>query len=146
MDPVLVNIAKTIGADRYNGGWTKSISGIDRSKGDGYSLLAEFVQPGLRPVMPGLYVDCNIGGSRKNPRKHCALVEVAPDGSVSQITSASGSDWAPQLWASIDEWQRAQRSEDTRIADLRAERDRLLQRLAEIDSALSAYDTQSASK
>lgn len=112
MEPILVNIAAKIGATRYNGGWTKTVTGLDKTKGNGFSILGEFLRGGVQPLQPGLYLDCGIGGSRKNQEHHYHLVELTPTGEVIILQSVDGlsgytrnkegGDWAVRLWPAIE--------------------------------------------
>ena len=53
--------------ERYNGGWTKTVTGLDKQITNGYSILGEF-KPQKKDwyCEGGLYLDKGIGGSRKN--------------------------------------------------------------------------------
>jgi hypothetical protein len=91
---------------RYNGGWIKQITGIDESKTNGYSLLGEFTPGRLVWNKPGLYLDCSIGGSRKNQEYKYSLFILQPDGTgkylgVTEVRYERGGDWAPRLWDAI---------------------------------------------
>ena len=62
-----INTQTTI--DRYNGGWTKSVIGLDKMQTNGYSIKGNFINGDinrLRNWNDGLYLDCDIRGSRKN--------------------------------------------------------------------------------
>lgn len=91
-------------ATRYNGGWTKSVVGIDRSKNNGYSLQGEFMgKDGDTYEVSKLYLDCGIAGSRKNQEKYYNLFTVGPDGSITVIVSAKDTrGWALELWDDIE--------------------------------------------
>lgn len=112
--PFVINIAKEIGSTRYNGGWTKTITGINKMVSSGFSLLGEFIKGGLFPCLPGLYLDCGMGGSRKNVTHHYTLVEVTDTGEVEVIATVeglsgysrgkTGGDWAVQLWEPIEDY------------------------------------------
>jgi|SRR6185503_20060100 len=138
MEPIVVNIPKEISATRYNGGWMKSVTGLDKTKNNGYSLLGDFVGEGLQPLQPGLYLVCDIGGSRKNQVKTYTLVVLHTDSSVETIVWVQDNDWAVQLWKLIDEYFAAQTAPDTKREALEAEATELRARLAEIEAELAA--------
>ena len=91
-------------ADRYNGGWCKIVSGLDKSKNNGYSILGNFVDAHLMGIRkPGLYLDCNIDGSRKHPRKNYRLFRYDGDTvTVLHTLEDGGKDWAVRLWPEIE--------------------------------------------
>ncbi len=93
-------------ATRYNGGWTKSVTGIDRSKNNGYSLKGDFMgKSGDTYIVGNLYLDCGIGGSRKNQEKFYNLFTIESDGKVKVIAEAEDSrEWAISLWNMIEEF------------------------------------------
>ncbi len=98
---------------RYNGGWTKRVEGLDKGKTNGYSILGDFTPVGMRWIEPGVYLDCNIGGSRNNQAKEYRLFTVERDGSLNAWQHPDGSwdlsetrsrplrDWAVHLWPLI---------------------------------------------
>ena len=100
---------------RYNGGWTKRVEGLDKDKTNGYSILGDFAPVGMRWIEPGVYLDCNIGGSRNNQAKEYRLITVERDGSLNAWQHPNGSwdlsetrsrplrDWAVRLWPLIEQ-------------------------------------------
>lgn len=125
---------------RYNGGWVKSVTGLDQTRTNGYSLIGEFVR-GTIWLKPGLYVDCSIGGSRKNQHKTYHLFELMADGSARLIQMSSGADWATRLWSTIETWlansQHQQTAKGCDRAALEVRRAALLEELAEIETRLN---------
>lgn len=113
---ILVNLKKALEAapggwespmERYNGGWCKTVTALDKSRDNGYSLVGEFTKKecSMAYQRPGLYLDCDIGGSRKNQRKYYTLFELKDDGTVSILKTLEGStDWAVKLWPSVEQW------------------------------------------
>lgn len=104
---MIININENIPLfTRYNGGWIKTVNGIDKDYKNGYSLVGEFL-----PVSRGnidldenlLYLDCSIGGSRKNQEKNYTLFKII-DNEIFIIKEIEdgGSDWATSLWESIE--------------------------------------------
>ena len=132
---ILKNIPKEIGATFYNGGWIKTVRGIDERHKDGYSITGEFVPSGLAPLEPGLYLVCDIQGSRKNQSKHYTLLELSPNEAINEIVKVTGSDWAIQLWKPVIDWYQAQTPSDKKA--LWEEKEALLKRLKEIAILLS---------
>ena len=94
---------------RYNGGWVKRITGIDKSLTSGYSLLGDFKKGGKTWNTPGAYIDCSIDGSRKRQERRFTLFMLRKDGSVKKYgpewkyQGSSGGDWAVEYWPSISE-------------------------------------------
>jgi len=93
---------EVVGLDRYNGGWVKSVTGIDKTKNNGYSIVGNFTRDaGDNYTINGLYLDCNIVGSRKNQRKEYTLFRVLEIGcEVLQKTKTI--NWAIDLWENIE--------------------------------------------
>jgi hypothetical protein len=103
---VSLEIRKLTGARRYNGGWTRRIDGLDKSRVDGYSLVGPFAEDRIDWCRPGLYLDCDIGGSRKTPVKRYALMRLSADGALTEMDLPAGvdgaRDWAVRLWPLIE--------------------------------------------
>lgn len=103
-------IAPKFDGDRYNGGWAKKITGIDRTKSNGYSLIGDFVDNGksgtYRVTEGCLYLDCDLQGSRKNLEKQFSLFFVS-DEKIMLLASVKENDtktWAIDLWPAIDDF------------------------------------------
>ena len=91
---------------RYNGGWTKSIIGIDKQQTGGYSLKGEFIQGGINKKLiwkDGLYVDCDIQGSRKHQEKYYNLFKIENNKVILLHNELDSPDWAVNLWEKIEE-------------------------------------------
>lgn len=93
-------------ATRYNGGWTKSVFGVDRSKNNGYSIQGEFMgKEGDTYEISELYLDCDIRGSRSHQEKNYRLFTVEPYGAITVIaTTGDSRGWALELWDAIEEF------------------------------------------
>jgi hypothetical protein len=93
-----------ISAARYNGGWCKTVTSLDKTKNNGYSIIGDFVKAELLQVQkPGLYLDCDIDGSRNHQKKNYTLFRY--DGvnvEIITILENGGADWAIQLWPAIE--------------------------------------------
>lgn len=92
---------------RYNGGWTKEVNGLNKDVTNGYSILGDFIKTAadiVNNVEVGLYLDCDISGSRKHPEKDYRLFRINPDGTVTIIQTIfnGGRDWAYHLWELIE--------------------------------------------
>lgn len=88
---------------RYNGGWVKTVTGMDKTKTNGYSIEGSFVN-GPHWVMPGsIFIDCSIGGSRKNQSHHYHLFRVNDDGTATILAYAKSKTWAIEFWPAIGE-------------------------------------------
>lgn len=91
---------------RYNGGWLKKVTGLDKSKTNGYSILGEFVKGGdyKMDYPTGIYLDCSKGGSRKNQEFNYHLFKVDKDGfHLLQTMEDGGRNWACEFWEKIEE-------------------------------------------
>lgn len=91
---------------RYNGGWIKEITGLDKSKNNGYSLIGSFKgKSGDTYEVGHLYLDCDIRGSRKNQFKHYKLFTIKSDGAVKEIAyQEDARDWAINLWDAVEQF------------------------------------------
>lgn len=92
---------------RYNGGWMKTVTGLDKSVKNGYSLIGEFVDAGRtkNDYEAGLYINCNIDGSRKNQHKIVQLIKLSEDGEITLLKEIKdgGRTWAVEFWELIEE-------------------------------------------
>ena len=91
---------------RYNGGWLKTVIGLDKSKNNGYSIVGEFVKAGdyKENYAPGLYMDCSKDGSRKNQIWNYHLFKLDGDGfHLLQTVEDGGRTWAVEFWEKIEE-------------------------------------------
>lgn len=116
-EKVLVNLKEALTAaeggfedpmSRYNGGWTKLITALDKSHDDGYSLVGGFVRKETVTALqePGLYLDKDIGGSRKNQRAYYTLFELKQDATVRVLATLQSdkADWAIKLWPHVEKY------------------------------------------
>jgi len=94
--------------ERYNGGWCKSVTGLDKSKTNGYSIVGDFMSKRNEWYVVGnLYLDCGIGGSRKNQQKYYTLFTVNENANVIVIKEIDDTpSWATNLWDSIEKYQK----------------------------------------
>ena len=95
---------KTI--SRYNGGWLKTVTGLDKTKTTGYSIIGEFVKAGnyKHNYTPGLYLDCSKYGSSDKQVWNYHLFIVSDDGfQLIKTLPDAGRDWATKLWDTIEE-------------------------------------------
>ena len=102
---------ETLGEDRdstvtrYNGGWAKTVKGLDKSKTNGYSILGDFVDIDAPQYWKEgtIILDCDIYGSRKHPEKTYRLFQYQ-DGKLSLLSQVGDTkDWAVKLWPIIEE-------------------------------------------
>ena len=63
---------------RATGGWLKTVTGLDKSVLNGYSLVGEFVKSGdyKSEYSDGLYLDCNKEGKKSNPKQDFRLLRL----------------------------------------------------------------------
>jgi hypothetical protein len=145
LDPVAVAKEVVDGYTRYNGGWIKTIEQIDKSKTNGYSLVGEFCKSGLQWMSPGVYLDCSIGGSRKNQRYVYTVFALREDGATVAYNDDAitvwgrGGDWAVRLWPVIERALGEVGGTDERAA-LLARRAELVAELERIDEQIRAME------
>ena len=90
---------------RYNGGWLKTVTGLDKTVTNGFSIEGQFVKAGdfKMDYTAGLYVDCSKGGSRKNQTWNYHLFQVDDDGfHLLQTVEDGRGIWACELWEMIE--------------------------------------------
>ena len=101
---------------RYNGGWLKTVKGLDKSKNNGYSIVGGFVKAGdfKENYDTGLYMDCSKDGSRKNQIWNYHLFRLDEDGfHLLQTVEDGGRNWAVEFWEKIEEELNSNKSEVT---------------------------------
>lgn len=148
-EKILVNLLKEICAavaneggykpTRYNGGWTKRIERLDKSVDTGYSLVGEFANKSDTTALqvPGLFLDCDIGGSRKNQDKIYTLFELRNNGTVEIITQNKQTrSWAVDLWPDVEEYFEWKNKPEGRQAEIVKEIESLEARLRELNERL----------
>jgi beta-glucanase (GH16 family) len=95
---------------RYNGGWVKSITGINKAKSNGYSLQGDFLSNGnkssseVRVTEGKLYLDCGIGGSRKSQEKKYTFFTIRNSEIVIVHEEKDSSSWAINSWEAIEKF------------------------------------------
>jgi hypothetical protein len=87
---------------RYNGGWLKTVTGIDKTQENGYSIKGEFIKSVTQLLPNTLILDCSIGGSRKNQDKYYNLVKIIDADHAEFIAATDGKTWAIELWPAIE--------------------------------------------
>ena len=97
---------ETVGDDisRYNGGWAKTVKGLDKSRTNGYSILGDFVDIDAPQYWKDgtIILDCDINGSRKHPEKTYRLFRYE-NGKLSLLAQEGDTkDWAVRLWPAIN--------------------------------------------
>ena len=93
------------GITRYNGGWAKTVKGLDKSRTNGYSILGDFVDIDAPQYWKDgtIILDCDIHGSRKHPEKTYRLFRYE-NGKLSLLSQVGDTkDWALKLWPIIEE-------------------------------------------
>jgi len=87
---------------RYNGGWAKTVTGLDKTRTNGYSLMGEFVNSPCWLTPGSLLLDCSKGGSRKNQFWEYHLFKVEGTGQLTPLEESSGKTWAVDLWPAVE--------------------------------------------
>ena len=106
---VLEQLREKSNAKYNNIEWTKIITGLDKTKIGGYSILGAFINEkidSLRVWHEGLYVNCDIQDNGKRGRdkqiiKHYTLFAVE-NNAVKILAKAQDKDWAVNLWSAIE--------------------------------------------
>lgn len=91
--------------NRYNGGWLKRVTGLDKSVNNGFSIIGEFVKAGdyKNNYEEGLYLDCSKEGSRKNQVWNYHLFRFTENGvELLQTLEDAGRTWAVEFWETIE--------------------------------------------
>ena len=91
---------------RYAGGWLKTVTGLDKSVLNGYSLVGEFVKSGdfKEEYSDGLYLDCNKTGKKSKPKQDFRLFRLK-HGKLTLIAQVFDGikNWAVEFWDSVSE-------------------------------------------
>lgn len=93
---VIVNFAHFLESKDvyYNGGWVKKIDSINKELQNGYCFEGDFVRKsGLVEVQIGIYLICDIQGSRKNQKKYYYFGRLQENGEFEVIKKVTGIDW-----------------------------------------------------
>ena len=87
---------------RATGGWLKTVTGLDKSVLNGFSLVGEFVKSGdyKSEYSDGLYLDCNKEGKKSNPKQDFRLLRLK-NGKLTLIDQVydAKKNWAVEFWA-----------------------------------------------
>jgi hypothetical protein len=89
--------------------WLKYLTGINRKRDDGWSLLGDFCKKTERKALQlvGLYLMFEEHYNSPNPIEYrCWLLELGYDGKFSQVfyRAQTTKDWAVELWEPIQNW------------------------------------------
>ena len=91
---------------RAQGGWFKTITKLDKTVKNGYSLVGDFVQAGdfEEEYSDGLYLDCNKEGSAKKAQQDYRLFRFR-DGKVRLLDMVidGKQGWAVDLWDTVED-------------------------------------------
>lgn len=91
------------GYDRLHTCWRKRVTGLDKTKTNGYSLLGDFLKDGPQWLPPGLYLASAWRGSVKNQKPYYTLYQLLSDGEVLTLAEVGPQkDWAVKLWPTIE--------------------------------------------
>ena len=91
---------------RQQGGWLKTITELDKTVNNGFSIVGDFVENGNYPVEyhEGLYLDCNKEGTSKKPQTDYRLFRINSDGvRLLDMVIDADKTWATLLWDAIEE-------------------------------------------
>ncbi len=103
---------------RYNGGWMKTITKINKEFTNGYSLEGEFIN-GPTWIEPyTLILDCGKGGSRKHQEYFYKLFYIDELGRekiiyemvVNQDKKDERKQWAVKLWEPIEDYMNTKKN------------------------------------
>ena len=91
---------------RATGGWVKTVTGLDKSVLNGFSLVGEFVKAGdyKTEFSDGLYLDCNKEGTAKKPQLDYRLFRFR-DGKVRllDLVIDAQKSWAQDFWDAVED-------------------------------------------
>lgn len=91
---------------RSTGGWLKTVTNLDKSVLNGYSIVGEFVKSGdyKEEYEDGLYLDCNKEGKKSKPKQDFRLFRLK-HGKLTLIDQIydGKKNWAVDLWDSVGE-------------------------------------------
>lgn len=91
---------------RSTGGWLKTVTGLDKSVLNGYSLVGEFVKSGdyKYEYSDGLYLDCNKEGKKSKPKQDFRLFRLK-HGKLTLLDQLydGKKNWAVEFWDSVSE-------------------------------------------
>ena len=91
---------------RAQGGWLKTITKLDKTVKNGYSLVGDFVQAGdfEEEYSDGLYLDCNKEGRAKKAQQDYRLFRFR-DGKVRLLDMVidGKQGWAVDLWDAVED-------------------------------------------
>ena len=91
---------------RSTGGWLKTVTGLDKSVLNGYSLVGEFVKSGdyKYEYSDGLYLDCNKEGKKSKPKQDFRLFRLK-HGKLTLLDQVydGKKNWAVEFWDSVSE-------------------------------------------
>ncbi len=119
-------------------GWTKLVTDVDPEGRNGYSFAGDFLRGGAEHDLPvgGIVIQCNPEGSAKNGWKSGVCLRVQDDGTLLRLHEETY-DWRDDFLSFRDLVISALTAEPGH-EKLRAERDRLMARIAEIDALLDS--------
>ena len=90
---------------RAQGGWLKTITELDKSVKNGYSLVGDFVKAGdfEEEYSDGLYLDCNKEGTAKKAQLDYRLFRFR-EGKVRLLDMVidGKQGWAVDLWDAVE--------------------------------------------
>jgi len=92
---------------RFNGGWCKLVTGIDKSKIKGKSILGNFVSDSKATEkeyweIGSIFLDCGYGGSIKNIVRNYHLFVLQDTGIMKLLKFESSPDYAVNFWELIE--------------------------------------------
>lgn len=91
---------------RAEGGWLKTVEGLDKSVKNGYSLVGDFVKAGdyEEEYDEGLYLDCNKEKNGRKVQQDYRLFRIR-DGKLRLLDMVidGTSTWAVDLWDAVED-------------------------------------------
>lgn len=92
---------------RARKGWAKRITGLDKSKANGYSFQGDFVSLGNfdTNLLNGVYLDCSKKANNEGEVEKTYHIFSVEDGEITLLqTVEDGKGWAVKCWDSIDDY------------------------------------------
>jgi len=90
---------------RLHGGWLKTITELDKTVKNGYSLVGDCVKAGdfEEEYSEGIYLDCNKEGTSKKTQQDYRLFRFKNNEvRLLDMVIDGKQGWAPQLWDALE--------------------------------------------
>ena len=138
METVRVKIQNETASGRREG-WTKHVTSVDTTIANGYAFAGDFLRNGAEHDLPvgAILIQCNPQGSVKNGWKTGVCLRVQADGTLLRLHKSTY-DWRDDFLSFRDlVAEKLATATEPDFDALKAERDRLIARIEEIDAIIA---------